>query len=98
MSKNNKTKQTDFTAEIKKVLNRKVQDNFCRGTDFPRSRNGGRNSGKAYLKRNSRFSAKSLLITSKKHTLLSKQTFQRYFENRNGRYLTTLIFVSVTPN
>ena len=49
------------------------------------------------IKRNSRFSAKTL-ITSKKHTLLSKQTFQRYFENRNGRYLTTLIFVSVTPN
>ena len=39
----------------------------CRGTDFPRSRN----RGKAYLKRNSRFSAKILLITSKKHTLLT---------------------------
>ena len=73
---------------------------FCdgRGTDIPRSRNHGRNRGKAYLKRNSRFSAKILLITSKKHTLLSKRTFQRYFKNRNGQYLTTLIFVSVTPN
>ena len=40
----------------------------------------------------------TLLITFKKHTLLSKQTFQRHFENRNGQYLTTLIFVSVTPN
>ena len=69
-----------------------------RGTDFPRSRNRGRNRGKANLKRNSRFSAKTLLITSKKHTLLSKQTFQRHFLNRNVRYLTTLIFVSVTPN
>ena len=46
-----------------------------RGTDF----------------RNSRFSAKTLLITSKKHTLLCKQTFQCHFENRNGQYLTTLI-------
>ena len=70
----------------------------CRGTDFPRSRNRGRNRGKAYLKRNSRFSAKTLLITSKKHTLLSKHSFQCHFENRNGQYLTTLICVSVTPN
>ena len=69
-----------------------------RGTDFPRSRNRGRNRGKAYLKRNSRFSAKTLLVTFKKHTLLSKRTFQHHFENRNSRYLTTLIFVSVTPN
>ena len=44
------------------------------------------------------FSAKTLLVTFKKHTLLSKRTFQRHFENRNSRYLTTLIFVSVTPN
>ena len=57
-----------------------------------------RDHGNAYLKRNSRFSAKTLLITFKKHTLLSKQTFQRYFENRNSQYLTTLIFVSVTLN
>ena len=64
-----------------------------RGTDFPRLWN----RRKAYLKRNSRNSAKTVLITSKKHTL-SKQTFQRHFENRKGRYLTTLIFVSVTPN
>ena len=71
---------------------------ITRGTDFPRSRNRGQNRGKAYLKRNSRFSAKILLITSKKHILLSKQTFQHHFENRNGQYLTTLIFVSVTPN
>ena len=69
-----------------------------RGTDFPRSRNRGRKRGKAYLKRNSRFSPKTLLVTFKKHTLLSKRTFQRHFENRNSRYLTTLIFVSVTPN
>ena len=71
---------------------------LTRGTDFPRSRNRGRNRGKAYLKRNSRFSAKTLLITSKKHTLLSKRNFQCHFENRNGQYLTTLICVSVTPN
>ena len=69
-----------------------------RGTDFPRSRNRGRKRGKAYLKRNSRFSAKTLLVTFKKHTLLSKRTSQRHFENRNSRYLTTLISVSVTPN
>ena len=50
--------------------------------------------GKGYLKRNSQFSAKTL-ITSKKQTLLSKQTFQRHFENINGQYLTTLIFVNV---
>ena len=56
---------------------------MCRGTDFPRSLN----RGKAYLKRNSGFSAKTLLITSKKHTLWSKQTFQRHFENRNGYQL-----------
>ena len=60
-----------------------------RGTDFPRSRNRGRKRGKAYLKRNSRFSPKTLLVTFKKHTLLSKRTFQRHFENRNSRYLTT---------
>ena len=63
----------------------------ARGTDFSRSLN----RGKAYLKRNSRFSAKRLLINSKKHTLLSKQTFQCYFKNRNRQYLTTLIFVRV---
>ena len=66
--------------------------------DFPRSRNRARKRGKAYLKRNSRFSPKTLLVTFKKYTLLSKRTFQRHFENRNSRYLTTLIFVSVTPN
>ena len=74
------------------------ENQVCRGTDFPRSRNRGRKRGKAYLKRNSRFSPKTLLVTFKKHTLLSKRTFQRHFENRNSRYLTTLIFVSVTPN
>ena len=68
-------------------------ESIVRGTDFPRSLNRRRNRGIAYLKRNSRFSAKTLLITSKKHTL-----FLRHFENRNSRYLTTLIFVSVTPN
>ena len=75
-----------------------TQTPISRGTDFPRSRNRGRKRGKAYLKRNSRFSPKTLLVTFKKHTLLSKQTFQRHFENRNSRYLTTLIFVSVMPN
>ena len=40
------------------------------------------------------FFTKTLLITSKKHTLLSKRTFQCHFEKRNGRYLTTLIFIS----
>ena len=76
----------------------KATEYVGRGTDFPQSRNRGRNRGITYLKWNSRFSAKILLITFKKHTLLSKQTFQRRFENKNGRYLTTLIFVSVTPN
>ena len=60
---------------------------MCRGTDFPRLRN----RGKAYLKRNSRFSAKILLIISKKHTLLSKRTFQLHFENRNGQYLCVCV-------
>ena len=68
------------------------------GTLPVEARNRGRKRGKAYLKRNSRFSPKTLLVTFKKHTLLSKRTFQRHFENRNSRYLTTLIFVSVTPN
>ena len=62
-----------------------------RGTDFPRSRN----RRKAHLKRNFRFSAKTLLITSKNHTLLSKQTFQRHFENRNGRSLCLCLSVSL---
>ena len=51
---------------------------ITRGTDFPPSRN----RGKPCLKRNSRISAKTLLISSKKHTLLSKRSFQRDFENK----------------
>ena len=99
---NNKTKTTPWNLAIGRKKRNYLLNTFylviCRGTDFPRSRNRGQKRGKAYLKRNSRFSAKTLLVTFKKHTLLSKRTFQRHFENRNSRYLTTLIFVIVTPN
>ena len=77
------------------ALSRSYSANTNRGTDFPRSRNRGWIRRKAHLKRNFWFSAKTLLINSKNHTLLSKQTFQRHFENRNGQYLCVCVCVRV---
>ena len=82
------------------VLRRKVSLNYSHSTYVDSKVTVGMvlHSGLIKDDKSKYTKTKTLLVTFKKHTLLSKRTFQRHFENRNSRYLTTLIFVNVTPN
>ena len=53
-----------------------------RGTDFPRSQNGGWNREKSLSETEFPIFCQNIINNPQKHTLLSKQTFQRHFRKQ----------------